>query len=198
MVRKVFFSFHYDRDIWRVNVVRNSWVTKPDREAAGFIDAAEFEEIKKEGDLAIKRWINRQLKGTSVTCVLIGAKTYSRRWVRYEIIKSFDKGNGLLGIYIHKIKDRNGSTDDEGKNPFEYVGVYIDKNGKAKYCERKNGKWNVFRDHSKCSLNFDKRYWKNKIYTFKHDLYDWVDDDGYNNIGKWVEKASRQRGKWEI
>ena len=63
-------------------MVRNSWVTKPDREAAGFIDAADFEEIKKQGDEAIKRWINSQLDGTSVTVVLIGAETYSRRWVR--------------------------------------------------------------------------------------------------------------------
>jgi len=34
MARKVFFSFHYERDIWRASIVRNSWVTKPDREAA--------------------------------------------------------------------------------------------------------------------------------------------------------------------
>jgi len=51
-------------------VVRNSWVTKPDREAAGFIDAADFEEIKKQGDEAIKRWINSQLDGISVTVVI--------------------------------------------------------------------------------------------------------------------------------
>jgi len=64
---------------------------------------------------------------------LIGAETYTRRWVRYEIIKSFDKGNGLLGIYIHKIKDQYGKTDSKGKNPFEYVGVYIDRNGNFTY-----------------------------------------------------------------
>ena len=125
MARRVFFSFHYERDVWRANVVRKIWVTKPDREAAGFIDAAEFEEIQRQGDLAVKRWINSQLKGTSVTAVLIGAETYRRRWVRYEIIKSFDKGNGLLGIYIHKIKDKDEKTDFKGENPFEYVGVYI-------------------------------------------------------------------------
>ncbi|HDH91400.1 MAG TPA: TIR-like domain-containing protein, partial [Candidatus Aenigmarchaeota archaeon] len=87
MARKVFFSFYYERDVWRAMVVRNSWVTKPDREAAGFIDVAEFEKLKRQGDLAIKRWINSQLKGTSVTVVLIGAETFMRRWVRYEIVK---------------------------------------------------------------------------------------------------------------
>ena len=91
MARRVFFSFHYERDVWRANVVRKSWVTKPDRKTAGFIDAAEFEKIQRQGDLAVKRWINSQLKETSVMGVLIGTETYTRRWVRYEIIKSFDK-----------------------------------------------------------------------------------------------------------
>ena len=144
MARRVFFSFHYERDVWRANVVRNSWVTKPDREDAGFIDAAEFEKIQRQGDLAVKRWINNQLKGTSVTAVLIGAETYKRRWVRYEIIKSFDKGNGLLGIYIHKIKDKDRNTDSKGENPFEYIGVYIDRDGKAEYCELKRLSRNSF------------------------------------------------------
>ena len=47
MARRVFFSFHYERDIWRANVVRNSWVTQ-DREAAGFWDASLWEEAKKK------------------------------------------------------------------------------------------------------------------------------------------------------
>ena len=195
MVRKVFFSFHYERDGWRANVVRNSWVTKPDREEAGFIDAAEFEEIQRQGDQNVKRWINSQLVGTSVTVVLIGAETYSRKWVRYEIIKSFDKGNGLLGIYIHKIKDKDRKIDFRGKNPFEYVGVYIGRDGKAEYRELKNGKWVKFEDYPKCSFNFDKKYRTDEVYTFRNNTYDWVDDDGYNNIGMWVEEATKQVGR---
>jgi len=38
MARRVFFSFHYERDNWRAGQARNSWVTK-DRESAGFWDA---------------------------------------------------------------------------------------------------------------------------------------------------------------
>ena len=189
MARKVFFSFHYERDVWRANVVRNSWVTKPDREAAGFIDTAEFEKLRRQGDLAIKRWINSQLKGTSVTAVLIGSETYLRRWVRYEIIKSFDKNNGLLGIYIHKIEDREGETDSKGENPFKHVGIYIDKNGRAEYREFKDGKWVRFTDYPDCSHSFDKKYWTGKVYTFKANFYDWVNDDGYNNLGNWIEET---------
>jgi len=196
MARKVFFSFHYERDVWRANVVRNSWVTKPDREDAGFIDASEFEKLKKQGDSAVKRWIDSQLEGTSVTAVLIGYETYSRRWVRYEIIKSFDKGNGLLGIYIHKIKDKDGKTDFKGENPFEYVGVYLGKDGKAEYVEFKDGRWIRFDDYPDCSLKFDEKYWTGYIYILNNVLiYDWVDDDGYNNIGDWVEKSAKQAGR---
>src|SRR6266849_904694 len=65
MARRVFFSFKYE-DVARAMVVRNSWVTQG-REAAGFIDAAEFEELKEEGNNAIQAWIDDQLDGTSVT-----------------------------------------------------------------------------------------------------------------------------------
>lgn len=195
MTRKVFFSFHYERDVWRANIVRNSWVTKPDREEAGFIDAAEFEKLKKQGDESIKRWINSQLEGTSVTVVLIGAETYKREWVRYEIIKSFDRGNGLLGIYIHKIKDKDGRVDYKGNNPFEYLALYIDNKGKGKYYEWNGSQWIPFNKYPNCSLNFEQKYW-GKSYQFSGiTIYDWVDDDGYNNLGNWVEKAAKEVGR---
>jgi len=130
MARRVFFSFHYERDIWRANVVRNSWVTQ-DREAAGFWDASLWEEAKKKGDEAIKRMINKGLEGTSVTVVLIGAKTSRRKWVGYEIKKSHERGNGLLGVYIHNIEDQHGHTDTKGNNPFDYF--YIEQDGKKIY-----------------------------------------------------------------
>ena len=120
MTRRAFFSFKYKGDVSRAMVVRNSWVTQ-DREAAGFVDGADFEEIKKQGDTAIKNWIDGQLKGTSVTVVLIGANTCDSRWVKYEIAKSIAVGNGLLGIDISKIKDLQGDTTERcGKIPKGY------------------------------------------------------------------------------
>lgn len=119
MARRVFFSFHYERDIWRASQIRNSWITKPDRETAGFWDAASWEEVKKKGDDAIKRWIDDQLKGTSVTAVLIGAETNNRKYVDYEIEQSRKIGNGMLGIYIHNMKDQFQRTDTKGENPFD-------------------------------------------------------------------------------
>ncbi len=123
MTRRVFFSFHYERDVWRANQVRNHWVTKPDSEAAGFVDAAEFERVKGQGEGAVERWIDGQLEGTSVTAVLIGRETSERPYVIYEIKKSYQKGNGLLGIYIHNLEDRQGQKDTRGQNPFDKLGV---------------------------------------------------------------------------
>jgi hypothetical protein len=116
MARRVFFSFHYERDIWRANVVRNSWVGR-EREASGFFDGSLWEEAKMSGDAAIKRLIDRALQHTSVTAVLIGAETAERGYVRYEIQKSIERGNGLLGIRIEKIANNQGRTDEPGGNP---------------------------------------------------------------------------------
>jgi hypothetical protein len=156
MVRRVFFSFHYERDVWRANVVRNYWV-KQDREAAGFWDVSLWEEAKKQAEEKIKRMIEDMLMGTSVTAVLIGADTYKMEWVRYEIQRSYQRGNGLLGIYINNIKDKDGYYDIKGKTTF---GPIDSKNGKDVYF------WQVA------------------------SIYDWVLDEGYINLGKWVESAA--------
>lgn len=110
MARKVFFSFKYD-DVSRAMVVRNSDVIRGD-DKRGFIDKAEFEKVERQGSAAIQRWIDAQLDGTSVTVVLVGARTDQSRWVRYEITESIKRGNGLLGVDISKIKDFNGDTSE--------------------------------------------------------------------------------------
>ena len=128
MARRAFFSFHYNRDIWRANVVRNSWVTQDDREDAGFWDASLWEEAKKKGDTAIKRMIDDGLIGTSVTAVLIGKETSGRKWVRYEVRESHKRGNGMLGVYIHGIRDQYGNTDGKGSDTFGELDVDDDGN----------------------------------------------------------------------
>lgn len=163
MARKAFFSFHYKNDVVRANQVRNSWVTKDDKEAAGFVDAAAFEKVEREGEEAVKKWINAQLSGTSVTVVLIGSETSKRDYVKYELQKSYEKGNGMLGIYIHQCKDLSGKTSTKGSNQFGAIGK--DKNGNAVY------------------------------FSTDYTCYDWVDDDGYNNMGKWIEAAAKKAGR---
>jgi len=162
LARRVFFSFHYERDIWRAFVVRNSWVTQDNR-ADGFWDASVWEEAKRKGDDALKELINYGLAGTSVTVVLIGTETYDRKWVKYEIIKSHKRGNGLLGIYIHNIEDQDGEEEPQGPNPFKYI--YTEQDGKKVY--------------------FSELY----------PTYYWFGNDGYENIGSWIEKAAKAAGR---
>ena len=103
MPRKVFFSFHYD-DVTRANVVRNSdQITRRYRKGARFYDMSLWEEAKKQGFRAVTRMIDEGLHGSSVTCVLIGQHTWQRPYVRYEILKSVARGNGILGVRIHDV-----------------------------------------------------------------------------------------------
>jgi MTH538 TIR-like domain (DUF1863) len=122
MARRVFFSFHWD-DVWRANQVRNSWVVRPEGESPKFADWAEWEEVKSAGDESIKGWIDRQINGASVTCVLIGAKTASRQYVQYEIRKSWERKMGLLGVRIHNLRDPLGTVGMMGPNPFQQLTI---------------------------------------------------------------------------
>ena len=78
-------------------------ITRRYETAARFYDKSLWEEAKKQGSLAIKRMINGALNGTSVTCALIGEHRWRRPWVRYEILKSLARGNGILAVHIHDV-----------------------------------------------------------------------------------------------
>lgn len=66
-----------------------------------------------------------------MTVVLIGAETSERKYVQYEINQSCNKGNGLLGVYIHKLKNKDGNADYKGKNPFD--NFFIERGGRKVY-----------------------------------------------------------------
>ena len=192
MAKRVFFSFHY-KDVvdFRANVVRNHWTTKPDREICGYYDASIWESAKKQGDVALKRLINAGLDQTSNTCVLIGSQTYERPWVRYELLKSFKKGNHLFGVHINSIKAKDGQTKIKGPNPLEYVGVTFSSSGlTATLWEKRNGKWVEYTEiDGSASYRFEvEQNYRGKGYHLGnfYSVYDWVADDGYNNFATWV------------
>lgn len=192
MAKRVFFSFHYQDVIdFRANVVRNHWLTKKDRKDAGFFDASIWEDAKKESDLALKRLINKEIQNTSVTAVLIGSQTFNRRWVSYEIIKSFEKGNKIVGVHINSIKGKDQKSKNKGPNPLYYLGYKISSDGKRlDFHDFVNKKWTKYTDVPGYTLNKvapveyrDKYIRLSTIYN----VYDWVENDGYNNFAKWVE-----------
>ena len=149
-MRKVFFSFHYENDVWRSSIVRNSDVTK-NIDDSGFIDKAEWEKIEKTGEKAIRDWIDENMKGTSVTVVLIGTETSSRPWVRYEVKKSYEDGKGVVGVYIHNIGDSNGKTCIKGNTTFGELGK--DDNGNPLYFHNLYNTYDWVNDNGYKNLN---------------------------------------------
>ena len=127
MARRTFFSFNYTKDIWRVNQIRNM-PNVIGTAAAGFQDASLWEEAKKKGDKEIKKLIDAGLKNTSVTVVFITYGTSTRKYINYEIDQSLARGNGLLGVQIHDLKDQNGNTASPGAIPSQ-----IEANGFKAY-----------------------------------------------------------------
>ena len=192
MASRVFFSFHYQDVIdFRANVVRNHWLLKPHREAAGFFDASIWESARRQGTVALKRLINGGLDNTTNTCVLIGSQTYARPWVRYEILKSFKRGNHLFGVHINSIKGRNQLTKPLGPNPLEFVGVTFSDSGLTATLWEKNGNdWVEYDAVDNCAsyrVNVPENY-RGKGYNLGkfYSVYDWVAHDGFRNFASWI------------
>jgi hypothetical protein len=154
MARRVFFSFHY-KDIFLVSQIRNSWRITQNGEAQKFYDHAEWEKLKRSNPASVTNWINTQISGSSVTVVLIGSETSTRKWVIKEIEKTIELKHGMLGVYMYGMKSPvNQLLSTKGANPFNRT---LTRTGKPL-----------------------SSYFK---------TYDWVKDNGYKNLGTWVENA---------
>jgi hypothetical protein len=133
MARRVFFSFHHTKeDTWRTANVRSSNLIDDSNEF-GYIDSVDWEKLKATGDVRVKRWITEQLQNTSVTVVLIGSHTAERKWVNYEILESWNRGNAVIGIRIHGMKDQSSQTSAPGANPFDQL-KFADGRSMASLC----------------------------------------------------------------
>ena len=115
--RQVFYSFQYIPDNWRVSQVRNIGQIEDNKP----VSDNKWEEVKKGGDKAIKKWIDDNLNYRSCTIVLVGENTANRKWIDYEISKSWDDRKGIVGIHIHKLKNTNKKQSKKGNNPFEHI-----------------------------------------------------------------------------
>jgi len=117
MARRVFYSFEYKPDCHRAAVVRQIGSIEGNRPARD----NDWEAITRGGDAAIRKWIMDQLYGKSCCVVLVGSTTANRKWINYEIVSSWDKGMGVVGIYVHELKNLNSATAPQGPNPFDYI-----------------------------------------------------------------------------
>jgi hypothetical protein len=190
MAKRVYFAFHYQDVIdFRANVVRKHNFTEG-VESAGYYDHSIWETAKNTNPLALKRLINSELVGTSVTAVLIGSLTYDRPWVRYEIVHSLARGNALLGVHINSVKGKDQLTKTSGPNPFDYLGITISDDGtRATPTEYRSGKWIIYAEHDGWKLarqhteeNRGKHFQLSKWYP----TYDWVHNNGFSGFSNWI------------
>ncbi len=162
--RRVFFSFEYDKDNWRASQVRNMGKVSND---STFSDN-DWEVVKKNSDAAIKKWIDDQMAMRSCVVVLIGTTTSTRKWVKYEIEKAYELKKGIVGIYIHGLKDKDGNQTFKGSNPF----------------------YNVFTKEGHRLSNYVKDF--NSGYVSSTYVY----DDIYNHIEDLIEDAIEKAGTY--
>jgi hypothetical protein len=113
--RQVFYSFHYENDVFRVHQIRNIGAIEENKP----VSENNWEEVKRKGDASIEKWIDDNMNYRSCVIVLIGEQTANRKWVKHEIKKAWNDGKGLLGIYIHNLKDPRKGVCKQGANPFD-------------------------------------------------------------------------------
>lgn len=116
---RVFYSFHYDNDVMRVQQVRNMGVIEGEEP----VTANAWEQVKRAGNAAIEKWIDEHISRAECVVVLIRRETASRQWVRHEIVTAWNKGKGLLGIHIHNLECPNNGYCQMGDNPFAAIPV---------------------------------------------------------------------------
>lgn len=119
MAPSAFYSYHHNLDSNRASQVRNMGLIEGNQPATD----EDWEALKREGDLAIRKWIADQMEGKSVAIILIGNNTAERIWVRYEIDKAWQAGKGVFGLHINHLEDSNGNLSKKGPSPFS--GFYI-------------------------------------------------------------------------
>ncbi|MCD8213163.1 MAG: TIR domain-containing protein [Campylobacter sp.] len=145
-MRKVFFSFHYENDNWRVQQIKNMGVV----EGQNICNSNDWEKVKRAGDSAIKKWIDDNMYGCSCIIVLIGSETSNRKWVNYEIKEAWNSGKAIFGIYIHNLKDKNNNTDTKGRNPFDNFTLQSNNEKLSNYVEvYEPNRYNAYNDISK-------------------------------------------------
>lgn len=158
MARRLFYSFHYKPDCSRAAQVRNMGVIEGNKPATD----NEWERITRGGASAIERWIDSQLNGKSCNVILIGENTAGRKWINYEIKAAWNSKKGVVGVYIHRLKDLNGYQSSKGSNPFEYFKM----------------------DGSEKKLSSIVAAY-NPPYTNSKDVYAYIND----NLFDWIEEA---------
>jgi hypothetical protein len=110
--------------------------------------------------------------------------------VRYELMKSVERGNRLLGIHINSIKGKDQKTKTLGPDPLAHLGLQISDNGKRGQPTVWDGqKWVFYSDLDAFDINEQPVAKRGNNYQLSHwyKTYDWVANDGFNNFSSWID-----------
>ena len=99
MARRIFISYQHDDQMKAKGFNLLRWNKNVPTE---FVGRHLLDPVKSNDPTYISRKISEQLKGTSVTVVLIGDKTCKSHWVEKEVRMSLNKKppNGVVGIRL--------------------------------------------------------------------------------------------------
>ncbi|MER9076268.1 TIR domain-containing protein [Mesorhizobium sp. M0904] len=200
--RGIFFSFHY-ADIHRVNNVRNAMqFQKEIKEASCFVDKSVWEKARLINPESLKGMIQREMRYSSVVCVLFGSETWGRRWVRYEIARSVIEQKGLMAASINSlthIEDRVPHA--RGPDPLEYMGVGKIEDGTYRLFElATDGLWHRYEDYLGPVPSFPKYLATpapGHLSPLNHGAmtYDFKQQNGWKNLGGWADLAAKAAGR---
>jgi hypothetical protein len=81
----------------------------------------DWDSVQRGGAPTIKRQIDSQMSGSSCVILLIGSQTAMRKWVLFAIATGWNAQNGVVGVYVHNLRESAQLCDHKGMNPFDCV-----------------------------------------------------------------------------
>ena len=176
--RQVFFSFRYAYDAWRASQVRNMGLVTDEPH---FSDNS-WEEVREKSVDKVHEWIDKEMKYRSCVVLLIGEHTQGRPYINYEIEQAWKQGKGIVGIYVHGLKDQNGRKANKGANPLSMFCI-----------DRFDGTIHFREPLYSCELFLSsvvKTY--DPTSPFSDDTYNYIS----KNIESWIEEAIQIRNRY--
>lgn len=100
------------------------------------VDSTKHTRKKTPSDAVIKRFLRMQVNWSGTFICLIGPRTYTRKWVNYEIEQAHKLGKKIVGVYTHG----NNEKVELPSNFKKYGGATIGWNSLDKLVDIMNGK----------------------------------------------------------
>ena len=94
---KVFVSYHHQQDQWYYDRFSETF---HDTYESIYDNSLERAIDSENADYVMRRIRENYITGTSCTIVLVGAATWGRKYVDWEILATLEKEHGLIGVQL--------------------------------------------------------------------------------------------------